>query len=331
SQNYSDAVKPTEKPHGMEAVEAVEGAEEAPSPRQDYAWTSKKHKQGDSLAPKKSSAKRLFYKAFGDVDAEEEPAPREREAEQGLNPNQRFFYDLLVANSPSAASSVLEDVAEEEGSSRGGHLPALPQTTDTHWRPLGEGSVFLHKPGSSDSPDSALVQGDLFETKLGHHLRLLVPDEALRTFMAHVARALRTDCSLPELRPACAKLLAKTGLLVELLSEDRGASALAGRCLPEGSASNETAMGREVSRGPVGRDTGHRGTRPSGQPSLLSGFSLLSQEEPEHSSGDRLLLALAVSVIIMINLTVICLVEVRSQKSAAASQRRSTSKLRPRW
>lgn len=196
-QNDSDAEEQTGKPPG---VEARGGAEQAPSPRQDYAWASTKHRQGSSAAPNESSAKRLFHKAFGDVDAQEEPAPREREAEQGLNPNQHFVYDLLVANNPPAATSALKDTAKEEGSSRGGHLPARPQTTDTHRRLRREGPVFLHKRRSSDGPDSASVRGDLFETRLRDHLRSLISDEALRTFVARVARAPRTDCSLPECR-----------------------------------------------------------------------------------------------------------------------------------
>ncbi|KAK4808382.1 hypothetical protein QYF61_002619 [Mycteria americana] len=286
-QNYSDAVEETKKTHGMEDVEDVEDAEEAPSPRQDYVWTYKKHKQGDS--PYLNESNRLFYKTFGNVKPEEEPTPTESKAEQRLNTNQHFFYDLLVNNSPPAASSTLEDTAEEEGSSLHGHLPAVPRTAETHWKQQKEGSSFLNKPGSSDSPDGASVQGDLFETEVHHHLRLLVPDEALRTFMAHVAQALRRDCSLPELQLACAKMVSKTGLLIKLLSErqgDQGASALAGQCLLEGNVSNGMSPAREAGRKPAGK------------------------WKPEYTSGNRLLLAISVSVIIMINLMVICLIEV---------------------
>ncbi|NXJ35939.1 L37A2 protein, partial [Ciconia maguari] len=307
-QNYSDAVEETKKTHGMEDVEDVEDAEEAPSPRQDYVWTYKKHKQGDS--PYLNESNQLFYKTFGNVNPEEEPTPTEGKAEQRLNTNQHFFYDLLVNNSPPAASSTLEDTAEEEGSSLHGHLPAVPRTAETHWKQRKEGSSFLNKPGSSDSPDGASVQGDLFETKVHHHLRLLVPDEALRTFMAHVARALRRDCSLPELQLACAKMVSKTGLLIKLLSErqgDQGASALAGQCLLERNVSNAMSPAREAGRKPAGK------------------------WKPEYTSGNRLLLAISVSVIIMINLMVICLIEVCSQKPAAASQPQSTGKSRPRW
>ncbi|NWH49493.1 L37A1 protein, partial [Fregata magnificens] len=307
-QKYSDAVEQTKKTNGMEDVEDVEDAEEAPSPRQDYVWTYKKHKQGDS--PYLSKSNRLFYKTFGNVNPEEEPTPTDSKAEQRLNRKQHFFYNLLVNNSPPTASSTLEDTAEDEGSSLGEHLPAVPRTAETHWKQQKEGSSFLNKPGSSNSPDGTSVQGDLFETKVHRHLHLLVPDEALRMFITHMARAMRMDCSLPELQLTCAKMVWKMRLLIKLLSErqdDQGASALAGQCLLEGNVSNGMAPAREVGR----KSTGKR--------------------KAEYTSGDRLLLVISVSVIITINLMVICLVEVCSQKPAAASHPQSTSKSCPRW
>ncbi|NXF53210.1 L37A1 protein, partial [Oceanites oceanicus] len=306
TQNYSNVVEETKKTHGMEDVEDVEDAEKAPSPRQDYVWSYKK--QGDS--PYLNKRNQLFYKTFGKVNPEEEPTSIESKAEQSLNTEQHFFYNLLINNSPPTASSMLEDVDEKEGSSLGGHSPAVPRTAETHWKQQKEGSSFLNKPGSSDSPDSTPVQGDLFETKVNHHLHLLIPNEALRMFIAHVAQALRMDCSLPELQLACAKMVSKAGLLIKLLSErqdDQGASALAGQCLQEGNVSSGMALARKAGRKPTVR------------------------WKPEYTSGDRLLLAISVSVIIMINLTVICLVEVCSQKPSAASQRQSTSKSRSRW
>ncbi|NWU56120.1 L37A1 protein, partial [Dromas ardeola] len=303
-QNYFDTVEQTEKTPGMEDAEDVEDAEEAPSPRQDYVGTYRKHKQEDSPYLNKSNP--LFSKTFGNVTPEEKPTPTESKAEQRLTTKQHFFDKLLVNDSPPAASRVLEDTAEE-GSSLGGHLPAVPQTTETHWKQQKEGSSFLNKPGSSDSPDDMLVQGDLFETKVNHDLRLLVPDEALRRFIAQVARALRVDCRRPELQLACAKMVSETGLLVKLLSEgqdDQGAPALVGQCLLEGNVSNGTA-----------RETGKKFT---------------GKLKAEYTLGDGFLLSMLVSIMTMIILTVICLLEACSQKTAAASQPQSTTKSQPR-
>ncbi|NXK48906.1 L37A1 protein, partial [Chauna torquata] len=307
-QNYPDAVEQSKKTYGTGDVEDAEDAKEAPSLRQGHVWTYKNQKQWDSPCLNKNN--QLFYKVFHNVNPEEEPTPTKSKGEQRQNLKPHFSCNLSVNNSHPTASSMLEKVAEEEGSSVGGHLLATHQTTETHWKHPKEGSDFLIKQSSSDSLDNALIQGDLFETKVKHHLRLLVPDKALRTFIARVARALRMDCSLAEVQLACAKMVSKTGLLVKLLGErpdGQGASSLTGRCLLQGNVSIGTAQA-----GAAGR-------------------KLAGKRKPEHSSGNRLLLAISVSLIIMINLTVICLIEVCSQKPAAASRLQTTSKSRPRW
>ncbi|NWX09567.1 L37A1 protein, partial [Caloenas nicobarica] len=306
-QDYLDTVEQTKKTHGTEDVGGVEDAEEAPSPRQDDVWTYRKHKQGDSKYLNQSNL--LFSKPFRNVNLEEEPTPIESKAEQGLNRNQHFFDNLFVNKDPRTASSRPEDTAEEESSSLREHLPAAPRTTETRQKQQNEGSSFPNNPGSSAGPDDALVQGDLFEAKVNHHLRWLITDEALRVFIARMVRALGMDCSVPKLQPACAKLLAKLELLVKLLSErqdKQGASGLVGQCLREGNVSS--GMGRA---GDTGRKT--------------------SAKKAQYTSSDRLLLAIAVSVTIVSNLMLMCLIEVYSQKHPAASCPQSTSKLRPKW
>lgn len=304
--DYLDTVEQTKKHPPSGELGGAEDAEEAPSPRQDDVWTYRKHKQGDSKYLNQSNL--LFSKPFRNVNLEEEPTLIESKAEQGLNTNQRVFDNLLVNKNPHTASSRLEDAAEEEGSSVKGHLPAAPRTTETHQKQQNEGSSFPNNPGSSASPDDALVQGDLFEAKVNHHLRWLITDEALRAFITRMARALGMDCSVPKLQPACAKLLDKLELLVKLLSERQDkqeASGLAGQCLREGNVSS--GMGRAEY---MGRKT--------------------SGKKAQYTSSDRLLLAIAVSVTIVINLLLMCLVEVYSSRHSAASHPQSAGKSRPK-
>ncbi|OPJ69158.1 hypothetical protein AV530_015539 [Patagioenas fasciata monilis] len=303
-QDYLDTVKQTKKHPLSGELRGVEDAKEAPSPRQGDVWTYRKHKQGDSKYLNQSNL--LFSKPFRNVNLEEEPTPIESKAEQGLNTNQRGFDNLLVNKNPHTASSRLEDAAEEGGSSLKGHLPAAPRTTETHQKQPNKGSSFPNNPGSSASPDEVLAQGDLFEAKVNHHLRWLITDEALRAFIARVVRALGMDCSVPKLQPACAKLLDKLELLVKLISErqdKQGASGLAGQCLREGNVSS--GMGRA---GDTGRKT--------------------SGKKAQYTSSDKLLLAIAVSVTIVINLLLMCLVEVYSSKHPAASHPQSAGKSR---
>ncbi|NXY49080.1 L37A1 protein, partial [Ceuthmochares aereus] len=285
-QSYTDAVEQRKKTYGLEDVDDV-GVEGVPSPKQDYVWTHRKPKQGNS--PHLSRSYQLFHKILGNGNPEEEPTPTQSKAEQRLNTKRHFFFNPLVNNIPSAVSSTLENTDEDKDSSLGGHLPAVPWTAETHWKQQEEGSRFLNKPGSSNSPDSALVQGDLFETEADHHLHLLVPDKALPMFIAHVRRALRLDCNLPELWPACKKLVSKTELLIKLLSknqDDQGASALADQCLLEGNIPNGMAQAKEA-----GRNHGEKW-------------------KPECISSDRLLLAILISAIIIINFMAICLLKV---------------------
>ncbi|KAM6042027.1 leucine-rich repeat-containing protein 37A3-like [Chlamydotis macqueenii] len=300
-QSHSDAVEQTNKTDGMQDVEAVEDTEGAPSPRQDSAWTSSEQKQGDSPYLEKRNP--LFDKTFGNGNPEGEPTPTERKAEQRLKTNEHFFSNLLVNNSPPTASPMLEDTAEEEGSSVRERSPAVPQTTETPWPARKKGSRFLRAPGSRNSPGGAEPQGDLLESTVSHHLRLLVQDKALRKFIAHMTRTLRMDCRLPEVHLACAKMVAKTGLLVQRLSERRD-DALAGRCLQEGNVCSSVAPAGEEASG---------------------------KQKPNYTSILRVLLAISVSLVITATVLGICLIEACSQNRAGTSQPQSTSKSCWKW
>ncbi|NXG37884.1 L37A2 protein, partial [Dromaius novaehollandiae] len=305
-QNYPGTMEQAEETHEMEDVE---DGKKAPPPSHSYIWTYKKHGQQES--PCLSKSNRLFYRTDQEENPEEEPTPIKSKPEQRLNTAGHFFYNLLVNSSHRVARSVPEDTSKDEASSPGGHSLGIHQTDQTDWKQQKEeGSDFLNEPSSSESPATAPVQGDLFETKLKYHLRLLVPDRALRTFIAHMARALRTDCSLPAVQPACAKMVSKTGLLMKVLSERqdrRGASALAGRCFLGGSVPNGTAQPRAAGR------------------------KLAEKKKPEYAYSSSLLVAVSVAAVVVLLLTGICVIEVCSQKPKAASQAQTTSKSRPRW
>ncbi|XP_068274753.1 leucine-rich repeat-containing protein 37A2-like [Nyctibius grandis] len=310
--SYFDAVEQTKKTQGMEGAEDVEDlgdvayTEEAPPPMQDYDWTYKRRKREDSLYLDKDND--LFYEAFGNENPEEEPPPTESKAEQRLNANQRFFYNLLINNSLPDASSVLTDTAEEEGSFLGGRLPPVPRTMETHLKQQKEESSLLNKSGSSNIPSSVPVQRNLFEAKVNEQLHLLVADEAVRAFMAYVARALRRECRLRKLRLTCAKLVSKTGLLVQLLSKKHGgrrASALMDECLLEGDISSAVAHVEDMDRNATGK------------------------AKLMYDIGDGLQLAISMSVMIMVVLLAVCIFEACSRKHAAVSGPQSTGKSCP--
>ncbi|XP_031989995.1 uncharacterized protein LOC116455820 [Corvus moneduloides] len=215
-----------------------------PAPRQNFIMTHNQQQDSQYWV----GHNQLFYQVMGPMKAVGEP-----KVDQRLNRNLDFLSDPLVQSRP-AASSRGEATAEEGQSSLGGHLLIIPDTTETHWKQPEEGSRFLNKPGSPQGPDLALVPGERLETTVDRFLRLLVPDKGLRTFMAHVERALRTDCSLPQLQLACAKMVSKTGLLLKVLSErqeNQGASERMGQCRLQANISRRTAL--EEDQEPTGK------------------------------------------------------------------------------
>ncbi|XP_064256028.1 uncharacterized protein LOC135286750 [Passer domesticus] len=213
-----------------------------PAPRQNYVNSQKQSKNEDSQYL--AGHNPLFYQVLSPVKSEGEPTATVTKDEHSLNSNLDFLSDPLVQGQ-HAVSSRGGATAEKEHSSLGGHLLLMPDTTDTHWKQQEEGSRFLNKPWSPQSPDLAPVPGELLEAVVDRQLRLLVPDKSLQMFMAHVERALRRDCSLPQLQQACAKMVSKTGLLLKVLSERQethGAYDPMGRCPLQENISRRTAL-----------------------------------------------------------------------------------------
>lgn len=121
------------------------------------------------------------------------------------------------------------------------------------------GAHLAGEPSGAEDEDAA-IEGDLFESEAEHCLRPVVPNGALRGFVARVARAVRKDCRLPHLQPNCAKLLAHTGRLLGLLGGQRPAA----QCAPVGNSSVGTEGRR--SGGEVGQSPGDPAGDGSGTP-----------------------------------------------------------------
>ncbi|XP_053855891.1 leucine-rich repeat-containing protein 37A-like [Vidua macroura] len=220
---YSEGLKPSAVAGGLKPAEdaSITGPhrdeEEVPAPKKYYVRTHKWHKKKDSQYW--VGYNQLFYQVWRPVKV------RSSRSDQGLNRNLDFLSDPLVQSHP-AVSSRGGATAEEEHSSLDRHHLINPDTTEE------EASMLLNKPVSPQSPDFVPVPKEL-ETNVDHRLRLLEAHKGLQTFMAHVERALRKDCSLPQLKQACAKMVSKTRLLLKVLSErqeNQGASDPMGQC-----------------------------------------------------------------------------------------------------
>uniref|UniRef100_A0A672V352 LRRC37A/B like protein 1 C-terminal domain-containing protein n=1 Tax=Strigops habroptila TaxID=2489341 RepID=A0A672V352_STRHB len=299
SQDHSNAMEQTNAADWMKDEDSAEDEEEAESPTQDSAGTNEEQEQQDS------------DETVGSEGAEEEPAAAESRAEQRLSSIQHFFYTLLADNSPPAASSAPEDTAAAEHSSGGGQPLTARASSTTRGQDKEQEPPVPTAPGSSSAPGGAATRGAAFDTLLSRHLHSLVPDRALRRFMAHVARALRGDCGLPQLQPACAKMVSRTGLLLKLLSErqhDPEPSDLLEQCVREEDAGTSTPRAQVQAREMDSESA--------------------ETEMAKHTSGQRLLLALSLSSLITFTLLVLCCSKVCTKKRAEDSQGSSDSRLK---
>uniref|UniRef100_A0A8C3FQM9 LRRC37A/B like protein 1 C-terminal domain-containing protein n=1 Tax=Chrysemys picta bellii TaxID=8478 RepID=A0A8C3FQM9_CHRPI len=254
-------------------------------------------KHGQKGSPHFSRNNHLFQKTFHRVNSDVSHMLVERKQKHRMNSKEGVINRLSHRKSAALTDAVLENPSENNDSSLDDILPSIHQANETHWKHQKESSGFPYALSGSSSPDNYSVQGDLFEAELNNRLRSLIPNQAVRNLISHVIRTLKMDCTEPRVQLACAKLISKTGLLMKLFSERediKETSSLWRTYLWEnGNAPNESTHQRKASK----KDSEE-----------------LSPEPPQYSHGNKLLLAISVTVVIMIIIAVICLTEV-SQKN----------------
>uniref|UniRef100_K7FBS5 LRRC37A/B like protein 1 C-terminal domain-containing protein n=1 Tax=Pelodiscus sinensis TaxID=13735 RepID=K7FBS5_PELSI len=190
-------------------------------------------------------------------------------------------------------SHFIEKPSVNTDSSLDGLLPSIHRANETHWKHQPESSTRPYALPGSSAPDNYSVQGDLFEAELNGRLRSLIPNQAVRNLISHVIRTLKMDCTEPRVQLACAKLISKTGLLMKLFSERediKESSPLWRAYLWESE--------QPPNPGPRHREAGKTDAEE------------FPPEPPQYSYGNKLLLAISVTVVIMIIIAVICLIEV---------------------
>nr|XP_042700731.1 leucine-rich repeat-containing protein 37A-like [Chrysemys picta bellii] len=271
-------------------------------------------KHGQKGSPHFSRNNHLFQKTFHRVNSDVSHMLVERKQKHRMNSKEGVINRLSHRKSAALTDAVLENPSENNDSSLDDILPSIHQANETHWKHQKESSGFPYALSGSSSPDNYSVQGDLFEAELNNRLRSLIPNQAVRNLISHVIRTLKMDCTEPRVQLACAKLISKTGLLMKLFSERediKETSSLWRTYLWEnGNAPNESTHQRKASK----KDSEE-----------------LSPEPPQYSHGNKLLLAISVTVVIMIIIAVICLTEICSQRSAASSQSTHDNKTQSKW
>ncbi|CAN8201966.1 unnamed protein product [Coccothraustes coccothraustes] len=210
SRLYRQGLKPSAVAGGFKGGDhaSVSGQhrdeEEDPAPRKYYGRTDKWHKKQNRHYG--AGYHQLSYRVWKPVKVE-----RRSRSDQGLKRNLDFLSDLLVQSRPGARSRGGAR-AEEKHFSTGTHLLTMPDSREE------EDSMFLNRPVSPQSPALAPVPKER-ESNADHHRPLLEAHKGLHAFMGHVERALRRDCSLPQLKQPCAEMVMKSRLLLKLLTE----------------------------------------------------------------------------------------------------------------
>ncbi|XP_043359437.1 leucine-rich repeat-containing protein 37A2-like [Dermochelys coriacea] len=271
-------------------------------------------KHGQKGSPHFSRNNHLFQKAFHRVNSDVSHLVVERKQKHRMNSKEGVVNRLSHRKSAALTDPLLENPSENKDSSLDDILPSILQANETHWKHQKESSGFPYALSGSSSPDNYSVQGDLFEAELNNRLHSLIPNQAVRNLISHVIRTLKMDCTEPRVQLACAKLISKTGLLMKLFSERediKETSSLWQTYLWEnGNVPNKSAHQRKASK----KDSEE-----------------LSPEPPQYSYGNKLLLAISVTVVIMIIIAVICLIEICSQRSTASSQSTHDNKPQSIW
>ncbi|XP_038609980.1 leucine-rich repeat-containing protein 37A2-like isoform X1 [Tachyglossus aculeatus] len=210
-------------------------------------------------------------------------------------------------NASNLGDPTLEQGLEEALDSS---LPNIQKMNETHWVFHEEKSDHPTLQTEAPPPDNSSNLGDQFEKELDWRLQALIPNKAVRKLIAHVIRTLKVDCTEPEVQLACAKLLSKTGLLMKLLSEREEA---------DGSQliwnSGRWRSGDYFNDSADGNLTADEDARE------------LSQDIPSYGYGNKLLLAISVTVVIMTIIAAICLIEICSQRSSSAEGAKRTASL----
>nr|XP_055113789.1 leucine-rich repeat-containing protein 37A3-like isoform X3 [Symphalangus syndactylus] len=97
--------------------------------------------------------------------------------------------------------------------------PTVTQT-ETKGEHNNAGTDLSPEPKSFNDPLLS-SPGDQFEIQLTQQLQSLIPDNNVRRFLSHVIRILKMDCSGADVQVTCARLIFRTGQLLNLLSKQQ--------------------------------------------------------------------------------------------------------------
>uniref|UniRef100_A0A8C3VJZ0 LRRC37A/B like protein 1 C-terminal domain-containing protein n=1 Tax=Catagonus wagneri TaxID=51154 RepID=A0A8C3VJZ0_9CETA len=230
-----------------------------------------------NLLQETSSQKTILHKFV----IEELTAPG-KTALSGTTPGTAAQSTLPTEYSATAADSV---------------MPTVQHTNEIKWEYPNVGTDLAPKPTGFISPGISSL-GEQLEAQLNQQLRPFIPNNDVRGFTSHVIQTLKTDCSEPQAQLSCARLIARTGLLMKLLSEQQEVKA----------SKAEWDTDQWKTENYVNENAEAQGEQKES--------SELTKEVPGYGYNNKLILAISVIVVVMLLIVIFCLIEVYSRRRA---------------
>ncbi|XP_055000674.1 leucine-rich repeat-containing protein 37A3-like [Sorex araneus] len=179
-------------------------------------------------------------------------------------------------------------------------MPTVKQSSEMQWEYHNVATDIV---SATQRPDPR----EQLEMEYIQQLRSLIPNNNVRKLIAHMMRTLKTDCSEPQLKLACATLLSETGLLMKRLSEQEE-----GKVPKPEWDTDQWKTENFISDNTEGQDE-------QKQPEE----SELTKEVPGYGYNNKLFLAISVTVLVMILIIIFCLIEIYSHRPEECKDGRS--------
>ncbi|XP_045381827.1 leucine-rich repeat-containing protein 37A3-like isoform X2 [Lemur catta] len=277
-----------------------------------------------------NSPSREAFSSSGDPSHQENPFPElfslseVSTAHIGTSPEGNA--KISVASTAVPGEAVPESTTYENPSTAGSTgaafniMPTVKEASETQWEYHNTGTDFTPMPHGFNYPVSS-SPGDQFEMQLNQQLRSLIPNNDVRRLIAHVIRTLKMDCSESHVHLACAKLIARTGLLMKLLSEQQEVKVSKAEW-----DTDEWKTENYISEN----------TEPQSEQKEQES-SELTKKVPRYGYNNKLILAISVTATVTILIIIFCLLEIYVHRGGTqgelegSSRRRYFCGWRPLW
>ncbi|XP_045381834.1 leucine-rich repeat-containing protein 37A3-like isoform X3 [Lemur catta] len=268
-----------------------------------------------------NSPSREAFSSSGDPSHQENPFPElfslseVSTAHIGTSPEGNA--KISVASTAVPEEAVPESPTYENPSTAGSTgaafniMPTVKEASDTQWEYHNTGTDFTPMPHGFNYPVSS-SPGDQFEMQLNQQLRSLIPNNDVRRLIAHVIRTLKMDCSESRVHLACAKLIARTGLLMKLLSEQQEVKV----------SKAEWDTDQWKTENYISENTEPQSEQKEQESSELT------KKVPRYGYNNKLILAISVTATVTILIIIFCLLEIYVHRGGTQGELEGSSRRR---